>query len=72
MCVVNNITPNGPKFDLNIVVKFDNEKQWLDFFLKTMDCESKSPDAARFQSLKFRRPTPRRPEFISRTLIQGP
>ena len=32
MCVVNNITPNGPKFDLNIVVKFDNEKQWLDFF----------------------------------------
>ena len=40
MYVVNNITPNGPKFDLNIVVKFDNETQWFDFFFQKL-CAAK-------------------------------
>ena len=56
MYVVNNITPNGPKFDLNIVVKFDNETQWFDFFFKNYALQSKRFSGERFQSLKFRRP----------------
>ena len=43
MYVVNNITPNGPKFDLNIVVKFDNEKQWFDFFFNNYALRIKKP-----------------------------